>query len=96
MKDIPFFDCINYDPGDLGYTIQWVYLEIAAFFMNLLVLMLMLLQTNLPVLKTLAFIDRFRSHVRVRYFALRYSFSEKYDNRHFENKELDASEKNLT
>jgi hypothetical protein len=74
---------------------QWVYLEISAFYMNVLVLLLILCQTRLPYLSKIVFMDRFRSHVRVRYYALRYSFSEKYDDRHFENNELSQNERNL-
>jgi len=42
LEDVRYFDCINYTPGDLGNSMQWVILEIAAFFMNLVVLFLIL------------------------------------------------------
>lgn len=42
LNDIRHFECTNFNKGDLGYALQWVVLEIVAFFLNVIVLVLIL------------------------------------------------------
>jgi hypothetical protein len=74
---------------------SWVFIEIVGFFLNVIVLVLLLCQTRCPFefCSKLPYKSRYRSHVRTRQFVLRYSYTEKYDEKNFRNNYLKESEK---
>ena len=72
-------------------------LEIIGFFLNLIVLILILAQTQIPFkfCRESAFMARFRSHVRTRFYTLKYSYSEKHDHEFYKETTLSRTEDKL-